>query len=192
MFPRKRTDTLVSTVERTYGVDLHARSDMLLGNLLHNRGFNSLSQLLAAYNKRLIRPARVRKIFLSFHIEDLAQVNGFRLMARNQNLLIDFNETSTREPVQSQNSSYIKKAITAKIARASVVACMIGNGTALRDWVDWELCTAIEYGKGVCGIRLKGAYGRAPEVLTKVNAPVAKWDMDDIIATIEAAAARGS
>jgi hypothetical protein len=192
MFQRKRSDTLVSSVERTYGINLNVRSDALLGNLLVDRGFDSLSQLLDAYHGRLVTPARKRRIFMSYHAEDIQQVNGFRLMVTNPNLAVDFFETSSRQPVQSQNSTYIRKAIAEKISRSAVVMCLIGNGTAWRDWVDWELETAVEFGKGICGVRLKNSFGRAPRQLAETGAPVAKWSMDDIISTIECAAARRS
>ena len=37
MFRVKRSDTLVRTVEATYGINLNARGDALLGNLLAKR-----------------------------------------------------------------------------------------------------------------------------------------------------------
>ena len=79
MYRTKRNDTLVGTIERQYRIDLHARSDMTLGNLLEKRGFDSLSQLLQAYLGRLNYHARRRRLFLSFHAEDKPQVQGFRL-----------------------------------------------------------------------------------------------------------------
>lgn len=192
MFQRKRSDTLVSTVEQTYGINLNTRADTLLGNLLDDRGFDSLSQLLNAYRGNATYHARKRRIFLSFHIEDLPQVNGFRLMTRNPNLSIDVNETSSRSPVQSERSAYIRQAISQKICNASVLVCLIGNGTAWRDWVDWEIETAVSNHKGICGVRLKGSYGRAPDALAARGAPVAKWDTAEITAAIECAAARRS
>lgn len=192
MFQRKRSDTFVSTVEQTHGINLNTRADTLLGNLLEDRGFDSLSQLLNAYHGRANYHARKRKVFLSFHIEDLPQVNGFRLMMSNPNLAFEVNETSSRAPVQSDRSTYIRQAISQKIHNASVLVCLIGNGTAWREWVDWEIATAIAYRKGICGVRLKGSYGRAPDALTTRGAPVAKWDMTEIVAAIECAAARRS
>lgn len=192
MFQRKRSDTLVSNIEQTYGINLNTRADTLLGNLLEDRGFDSLSQLLNAYHGRASYHARKRKVFLSFHIEDLLQINGFRLMMQNPNLAFEVNETSSRAPVQSERSTYIRQAISQKIHDASVLVCLIGNGTAWRDWVEWEIETAAEHRKGICGVRLKGSYGRTPEVLSARGAPVAKWDMAEIIAAIECAAARRS
>lgn len=192
MFQRKRGDTLVGTIEAQYGINLNSRSDARLDNLLADRGFDSLSQLLVAYHCRATAPIRKRKLFLSFHHEDIAQVNGFRLMGLNPNLQIDFHDASVREPVNSENSSYVRTVINEKIARSSVVVCLIGNGTAWRDWVDWELDTARSFGKGLCGVRLKGARGRAPGLLREIDSPVAQWDMNQIVAVIESAAARRS
>ncbi len=73
-----------------------------------------------------------------------------------------------------------------------VVICMIGSGTAWRDWVEWELETALEQRRGICGVRLKGSRGRAPSILHDIEAPIAHWDVPGITAEIECAAARCS
>lgn len=192
MFTRKRSDTSIGAIERTHHVNLHARSDALLGNLLTDRGFDSLSQLLNAYHGRLTSHARRRRLFLSFDADDLAQVQGFRLMAKNPNLDLDFYDSSLRAAVNSENGSYIKKVIRGKIAASSVVACLIGNATAWSEWVDWEIETGAGFGKGLCGVRLKGSRGRAPPALTTRRSPVARWDMKEITSVIECAAARRS
>ena len=163
---------------------------MRLETLLEERGFDSQSQLLDAFHGRLTYHARRRRLFLSFHAEDKPQVQGFRLMAHNPNVATDFYDGSLRDPVNSERSSYVRKVIREKIQRVSVAVCLIGDGTAWRDWVDWELRTAIELGKGVCGVRLKGSRGRTPPVLAEIGAQVAQWDLPAIIAAIECAAAR--
>lgn len=192
MFRQKRNDTTVGSIEATHGVDLHARRDMLLGNLLEIRGFNSLSQLIKACRGQASEHARRRRLFLSFHYEDRPQVQGFRLMAHNPHLQFDFNDSSIREAVNSERSGYVKSVISEKIRQSSVLVCLIGDGTAWRDWVNWEINKAIEFGKGVCGVRLKNARGAAPAVLREIRAPIAAWNMEQIVAAIECAAARRS
>ena len=128
---------------------------------------------------------------LSFHVEDMPQVQGFRLMAHAPNLEIEFHDGSLRDVINSTRASYIRQQIRATIQRSSVVLCLIGNGTAWRDWVDWELKTAYELGKGICGIRLKDSRGRAPQLLRELNAPIASWGrVEDYVAVIECTAAR--
>ena len=68
MFRSTRDDTLIRTVEARYGIDLHARGDTKLGNLLEKRGFESLTQLLKAYRGDLTSHACKRRIYLSFHV----------------------------------------------------------------------------------------------------------------------------
>lgn len=192
MFTRKRSDTLLRSIETQYGIDLNARGDTLLGNLLEERGFDSLSQLLAAYRGQLTYHARPRRIFISFHAEDKPQVAGFRLMMNNPRLDLELFDESLQGAVQSDRGSYIRKVIHPKIQRSSVVVCLIGNGTGWREWVDWELETAQSLGKGLCGVRLRESHGRTPPLLKEVNAPIARFDVPEIIAAIECAAARRS
>ena len=192
MFRSKRDDTLVRTIERQYRIELNARGDMTLRNLLSERGFDSLTQLLDAYHGRLFSHARKRRLFLSFHREDLHQVSGFRLVGLSPNTDPGFYDGSLRDPVDSVNASYVRSVIREKISRSSILVCLIGNGTAWRDWVDWELQTGLELRKGLCGVRLKESRGHTPPVLKNCGLPVAKWDMREIVSVIERAAARRS
>ncbi len=43
---RKRSDTHMETIERTYGKDFGVRGDMHLGNYLSENGYGSLSEAL--------------------------------------------------------------------------------------------------------------------------------------------------
>ena len=190
MFRAKRSDTAVRSIETTYGIDLNARGDMRLGNLLIQRGFSSLTELLKAYRGRLTYHPKRRQLFLSFHAEDRKQVDGFRLMSLNERVTLEFYDGSVRAPIKSDRGSYIKKVIREKIWQAEVLVCLIGNGTAWRDWVDWEITTAREMHKGICGIRLKGSRAQIPEALS--GFPICRWNLDCIIAAIEWAAARRS
>ncbi len=142
MIRRKNSNTKVENVEKAYDIDLNSRGDMKLGNLLRKRGFDSQSQLVKAARGQLKEHVRQRRLFLSFHYEDRNQVNGFRLLAYNENSPIDFYDGSVRSAVNSDQSSYLRRVIQEKIKKCSVVVCLIGDGTAGRDWVDWELDTA--------------------------------------------------
>ena len=128
-FRPKRSDTKVASIEKTYGINLNARGDMLLGNLLEERGFDSLTQLLQAYRGNLRSPARKRRLFLSFHAEDTNQIRGFRLMAKNPRLELDFFDGSLGVAIDSDNGTYIRRQLREKIQRASILVCLIGNGT---------------------------------------------------------------
>ena len=112
-------------------------------------------------------------------------------MVRNPNVEeLDFFETSLRAPIDSERGAYLRQVLRQKINRASVLVCLIGNATAWSDWVDWEIRTALDLRKGVCGVRLKDSRGRTPPALTDAGAPVARWNTREIVAGIERAAAR--
>ena len=49
---RKRSDTLVKTIEKKYGVDLGYRSDTQLHTVLKKEGLPSLSRLLKMTQKK--------------------------------------------------------------------------------------------------------------------------------------------
>lgn len=49
---QKRSDTLVKTIEKKYGVDLGYRSDAKLHTVLRNSGVPSLSKLLKMTQKK--------------------------------------------------------------------------------------------------------------------------------------------
>ena len=70
-------------------------------------------------------------------------------MSYNSNVDLEFYDSSLQEPIDSEHAAYVKQVLRPMIQRASVVVCLIGNGTARRDWVDWELRTAVDLRKGV-------------------------------------------
>jgi hypothetical protein len=189
MFRSKRSDTKAGSVEQTYNVELNVREDAKLGNILKKRKFDSQSQLIRAARGQATEISERRRLFLSFHFEDIKQVRGFRLLAHNPKLPIDFYDGSVREPIDSERGEYLRSVIKQKISRCDVLVCLIGAGTAWRDWVEWEIRTAVGLGKGICGVRLKESRGRAPELLVRMGAPVASWDMQEIVSAIERAAA---
>lgn len=96
---------------------------MLLGNLLDERGFDSLSQLFDAYRGRLNYHPRRRRLFLSFHAEDRAQVQGFRLMAMNPKVELDFFDAVSTWRLTARTASYIKQVLRQKIRRAAILVC---------------------------------------------------------------------
>jgi len=192
MFRRKRSDTTVESIERKYGVDLNARGDMFLDNLLKERGFDSLTHFLQAFYGRLTEHGRKRRLFISFHKEDARKLGGFRLMARNPRVALEFYDDSLRDAIDSANRTYVKQVIREKINRVSVLVCLVGNGTGWREWVDWELETAASLGKGICGVRIPATFGKIPSVLTRMKAMIADWNTMSIIRAVEYAAARRS
>lgn len=91
----------------------------------------------------------MKRVFLSFKMEDKKQVDGVRLLSWSNNHPLEFYDESVRIAYKSANASYIKSNIKQKIERASITLCLLGRNTYQSEWVDWELSTSISCGNKV-------------------------------------------
>ena len=97
----------------------------------------------------------MKRVFLSFTSENLEQVPGFRLLAKNPNYDLDLYDESIKIAINSTNADYIKRVISEKITRASVTLCLIGRSTHESKWIDWELEKSKESGNKIIAMGLK-------------------------------------
>lgn len=107
----------------------------------------------------------MRQVFVSFHYEDnwkVQQILGTqRFMQRFQGQKIF--SPNEWEQVKRQGDSSIKKWIDDNMNYRSCCIVLIGEETANRRWVDYEIRTAWNSGKGVFGIyihNLKNQWGQ--------------------------------
>lgn len=88
----------------------------------------------------------MRRIFLSFQMENKKQVDGIRLLKWNKGFPLEFYDESVRIAYKSNNTAYIKGQIKPKILRCSATICFIGQTTWQSDWVNWEIETSLAAG----------------------------------------------
>lgn len=98
----------------------------------------------------------MKRVFISFKMEDKKQVDGVRLMAWNNNVALEFYDESVRTAYKSEHAPYIRSKIKEKIQRASVTLCLLKQSTHLSEWVDWELATSIAEGNRIILMGLPG------------------------------------
>jgi hypothetical protein len=99
----------------------------------------------------------MRRIFISFIIEDENAVKGLRLLAKNPGYSdLEFYDESVRVPINSVNAPYIMVKIREKIRRCGVILCLISDATHTSSWVNWELETAIKMEKPIVAMAVKG------------------------------------
>lgn len=101
----------------------------------------------------------MKRVFISFKMENKKQVDGVRLMSWNNGHELEFYDESVRISYKSENASYIKKRIKEKIDRASITLCLLGQHTCLSEWVDWELSASIAAGNKIVIMGLPGVAG---------------------------------
>jgi hypothetical protein len=105
-----------------------------------------------------------RFVFFSFAYDD---VKNFKVnVVRNSWLLKNKEETfvdgSIWEKSQSKGESVLKKLIETGLKKTSVTAILIGENTANRRWVNYEIIRSFDRGNGIFGIhinRIKGKTG---------------------------------
>lgn len=127
-----------------------------------------------------------RRVFLSFVEEDLQLVRMFRGQAVNRNTELAFSDHSVQVPYNSSNADYIRRQIREKINHASVTLCLIGETTHTSTWVEWEIQTAQQLGKGLLGVRLHSSHRDiVPQVLSSSRATIVDWNIPTIVNAIE-------
>lgn len=132
-----------------------------------------------------------RHVFISFDHEDLNDVNLLRGQAKNDNMDLQFDDHSVKEPYDSNNVDYIKRNIREKIDRCSVTMVYLSDKSATSKWVNWEIEESFKRGKGVIGV-YKGDTPptKTPLAFQQNGCKSVKWGHEAIMKAIEDANAK--
>lgn len=129
-----------------------------------------------------IRQTKVRNVFISFNIHDEAQVNLLRHQAKDNEFDIEFRDYSVKEPFDEKWKTNCKE----RIAQTSALICMIGENTAQREAVTWEIKEAYRQGKKVIGVRIhRDKNHPVPKPLLEHNATIVDWNLAKISKLLE-------
>ncbi|MGA2682034.1 MAG: TIR domain-containing protein [Candidatus Bathyarchaeia archaeon] len=127
----------------------------------------------ADHNERTPKP----RVFISFHVEDEAQVNLLRQQAKDEQSDIQFTDYSVKEPFDEK----WKTQCTDRINRTSVVIVMVGPETHQREAVNWEINKAYELNKKVVCVRIyRDENHKIPQPCKDNHAKVINWDLNAI------------
>jgi hypothetical protein len=118
-----------------------------------------------------------KRVFISFHMENEAQIGLLRHQAKSDKFDLDFTDYSVKEPFDGN----WKMKCEERIRQSSVVLCMIGTETYKRPAVLWELNKAYEMGKPVIGVKIhKDREDPIPGPLRRNGAKIIDWNMEEI------------
>jgi hypothetical protein len=130
-----------------------------------------------------------RRVFFSFHYD----TDSFRAnQVRNSNVVLGvekagFFDHSEYEDAKKKGDAAIKKMIDGHLEGTSVTVVLIGQYTAERPYVKYEIEQSIARKNGLLGIRihhlkdhnqLPSFQGPLPYVPARVEFPVYQWDAD--------------
>lgn len=141
--------------------------------------FNSddVKELLRKAKEKLDKAKEGRRnVFLSFAVEDVAEVNLLRGQSKNEHSEIEFNDWSVKDPYDSKRADYIKERIRERIEQSSVTVVYLSPATSSSDWVNWEIAESLRLGKAVIGVH-KGDVGPAqlPRLFVEHQLRVVPW-----------------
>ena len=138
-----------------------------------------------------------RRVFFSFHYQDLWRVN----VVRNSGLIegvaaAGFHDASLWEETKKSGNAAVRSLIDAGIKGTSVTVVLIGELTASRQYVDYEIEKSAAEGNGLLGIRINtikdglgklGLQGPVPDALLKRGVPIYKWEYGQLGRWVETA-----
>jgi len=141
-----------------------------------------------------------RRVFFSFHYQrDIVRVNQIRNLPE----IIDqaaagFKDSSLWEEAKKKSDDAVKKLIDDGLLGSSVTVVCIGNKTAGRKFINYEIQKSIDRGNGIIGVQIHhlknfagevDTAGDTPALLTKNGYKIYKYDdHPKLKAWIEAAA----
>lgn len=118
-----------------------------------------------------------RNVFISFHMEDEAQVGLLRHQAKNDKFNLEFRDYSVKKPFDNKWKTHCEE----RIEQTSITIVMIGPETYKRPAVLWEINKSYELGKKVVGVRIrKDKDDPIPGPLLRHNAKIINWNMEEI------------
>lgn len=115
-----------------------------------------------------------RKVFFSFHFDNDAWRAG---QVRNMGVVDDSEPVKGNrwEDVKSKSAKVIKEWIDDNLKDKSCLVVLIGEKTASRKWVQYEIDKALEMGKGVCGVYIHKLKDQDENTSEKGNNPLPKF-----------------
>lgn len=133
-----------------------------------------------------------KNVFISHHHRDDAHVDRFRnLMGRSR---YDYRNSSIRAKPANQRrlatglvkESTIRRLLRMKMHRASTVVVLVGEKTASRRWVNWEIEEANRLGRRIVGVYLHGGTeSDVPKALDEYGDALVCWNTKSIADAVE-------
>jgi len=125
-------------------------------------------------------------VFLSFVGEDLHMVEKWREQEQHEDINLEFYDYAVKAPFDGPEVEDTKKNVRELLEKVSVTVVLIGRTTYASKWVDWEIRTSAEVGKGLLGVDLHAESGHIiPRALKDFRVEILGWDIKETAIAIE-------
>ena len=128
--------------------------------------------------------AKTYSVFISHswdHVDDLKNLRN--LLEKRGYFHVEFEEASPEEPINSENSAYIRRRLKEKISNSDIVLGIAGMYASYSDWMKWELDTAIAGEVPIVGVIPRGQE-RISKVVTDRSVEDVHWNIESIVDAI--------
>lgn len=128
--------------------------------------------------------AKTYSVFISHswdHVDDLKNLRD--LLEKRGYFHVEFEEASPEEPINSENSAYIRRRLKEKISNSNIVLGIAGVYASYSDWMKWELDTAIAEEVPIVGVIPRGQE-RISKVVTDRSVEDVHWNTESIVDAI--------
>lgn len=145
-----------------------------------------------------------RRVFFSFHYgDDIFRVN----VVRKSGVVLGaaaagFQDASLWEKAKKKGTAAVKRLIDQGLEGTTVTCVLIGQKTASRRYVTYEIGQSLRRGNGLLGIHINGIKdikgdthfwrGDVPAALEKYNVPIYDWDQSSFGEWVEKAYERAN
>jgi hypothetical protein len=133
-----------------------------------------------------------RRVYFAFDYQDVFSVNQIRRSGEFIDVAVaGFTDASQWEKLKQKDDVVIIKAIDDSLRNTSVTVVCVGDRTASRRWVKYELAASAARGNGLLGVYLPGESGHTkPKTLEDAGAPLYGWNAARFADWVEAAATK--
>lgn len=128
--------------------------------------------------------AKTYSIFISHswgHVNDLKNLRKF--LEDRGYFHVEFEEASPEEPINSENSAYIRRRLKEKISNSDIVLGIAGIYASYSDWMKWELDTAIAEEVPIVGV-IPCGQERVSSVVSSRAKECVRWNTESIVKAI--------
>lgn len=128
--------------------------------------------------------AKTYSVFISHswdHVDDLKNLRN--LLEKRGYFHVEFEEASPEEPINSENSAYIRRRLKEKISNSDIVLGIAGMYASYSDWMKWELDTAIAEKVPIVGV-IPWGQERISKVVTDRSVEDVHWNTESIVEAI--------